>query len=380
MTVPGAVAGWAALADRFGRLGLDALLADAIAAAEDGFAVEPITAARLGGTAPPELGADPRPQGDRVRLPELGATLRRIARDGPDALYRGEVARAIASCTWLDEADLAAYEPRWVEPLALDYRGVDRLRAAAAHAGDRRARRASGCSPSASRRFERQVECVRLALEDAFARVRDGADVADLLDPRLPRAPPRSTAAPACASRPAAPSTSARSTATAWPSPSSRASSRASGAASSRRAPGSSSRTAAPASPSRARSSPGRRPYHTIIPGMLLRNGALLGPFGVMGGFIQAQAHVQLVSALVDDGLDPQAALDRPRFRVDGDDRPPRGGAVGAGAVEVEALGLPPRPVSDHRLFGGGQAILRERRRPRSAAPTAARTATRAGL
>ena len=64
---------------------------------------------------------------------------------------------------------------------------------------------------------------------------------------------------------------------------------------------------------------PGRRPYHTIIPGMLLRDGELLGPFGVMGGFIQAQAHMQLVSAMVDDGLDPQAALDRPRFRVDGE-------------------------------------------------------------
>ena len=64
---------------------------------------------------------------------------------------------------------------------------------------------------------------------------------------------------------------------------------------------------------------PGRRPYHTIIPGMLFRDGELLGPFGVMGGFIQAQAHMQLVSAMVDDGLDPQAALDRPRFRVDGE-------------------------------------------------------------
>ena len=64
---------------------------------------------------------------------------------------------------------------------------------------------------------------------------------------------------------------------------------------------------------------PGRRPYHTIIPGMLLRDGELLGPFGVMGGFLQAQAHLQLVSAIVDDGLDPQAALDRPRFMVDGD-------------------------------------------------------------
>ena len=64
---------------------------------------------------------------------------------------------------------------------------------------------------------------------------------------------------------------------------------------------------------------PGRRPYHTIIPGMLVRDGELLGPFGVMGGFIQAQAHMQLVSSIVDDGLDPQAALDRPRFRVDGE-------------------------------------------------------------
>ena len=71
---------------------------------------------------------------------------------------------------------------------------------------------------------------------------------------------------------------------------------------------------------------PGRRPYHTIIPGMLLRDGQLLGPFGVMGGFIQAQAHVQLVSALVDDGLDPQVALDRPRFRIDGDSSSSREG------------------------------------------------------
>jgi gamma-glutamyltranspeptidase/glutathione hydrolase len=71
---------------------------------------------------------------------------------------------------------------------------------------------------------------------------------------------------------------------------------------------------------------PGRRPYHTIIPGMLLRDGELLGPFGVMGGFIQAQAHMQLVSAVVDDGLDPQAALDRPRFRVDGERRAAGGG------------------------------------------------------
>jgi gamma-glutamyltranspeptidase/glutathione hydrolase len=102
---------------------------------------------------------------------------------------------------------------------------------------------------------------------------------------------------------------------------------------------------------------PGRRPYHTIIPGMLFRDGNLLGPFGVMGGFIQAQAHMQLVSAMVDDGLDPQAALDRPRFRVDGKcvlleeglwDHEP----------DLQRLGYQTVRETDTSLFGGGQAIL----------------------
>ena len=103
---------------------------------------------------------------------------------------------------------------------------------------------------------------------------------------------------------------------------------------------------------------PGRRPYHTIIPGMLFHGGELLGPFGVMGGFIQAQAHMQLVSALVDQGLDPQAALDHPRFRLEANtvfleeglwDR------VG----ELEQEGYAVVCDEDTVSFGGGQAIMR---------------------
>ena len=64
------------------------------------------------------------------------------------------------------------------------------------------------------------------------------------------------------------------------------------------------------------RLAPGRRPFHTIIPGMLLEGGELLGPFGVMGGAMQPQGHIQVVLRLVDHADDPQAALDAPRWRV----------------------------------------------------------------
>jgi gamma-glutamyltranspeptidase/glutathione hydrolase len=101
----------------------------------------------------------------------------------------------------------------------------------------------------------------------------------------------------------------------------------------------------------------GRRPYHTIIPGMLLRDGALFGPFGVMGGAIQAQAHMQLVSAFVDDGLDPQAALDRPRFRIERDVVLLEEGLWERDA-DLEPLGYRTVRHTNTFDFGGGQAIL----------------------
>ncbi len=139
---------------------------------------------------------------------------------------------------------------------------------------------------------------------------------------------------------------------------------------------------------------PRKRPYHTIIPAMVTKltaksaksatnlknlsdlsalrgsnndiDESLYASYGVMGGFMQPQGHVQVLSALVDDGLDPQAALDRPRFCIDAEES---GGRV---AIEegisqetfngLEKLGHPVYSVSgyDRALFGRGQVILRD--------------------
>ena len=133
VTAPGAVAGWAALAERHGRLGLDRALADAIDIAERGFAVTPVIAGYWAGAADDLAGFEEArrvlPAGaargpDRA-APELAATLRRIASEGADGLYRGPVAEAICAVTPLTLDDLAVPHADWVEPLRQHYRGVE---------------------------------------------------------------------------------------------------------------------------------------------------------------------------------------------------------------------------------------------------------------
>jgi gamma-glutamyltranspeptidase/glutathione hydrolase len=349
--VPGAVAGWAALAERHGRLGLGACLEDAIDAAESGFAVAPRTAEawrRLGGP----LGPPPQ-VGDVFYQPELGVTLRRIAEEGPAAFYEGPVAAAIAEASWLEESDLAAFEPRWVEPLRLAYRGVEVCELPPPTQGVC-ALEGLGLLERSSPSVASQIRCVQLALEDALARVRDGADVSELISPgyldaRRGRA---SVTEPAGGTVYLCAVDSDRMAV-------SFIQSLFEGFGSQVVAPGTGvvlqNRGACFAVSGAVE--PGRRPYHTIIPGMLLRDGELYGPFGVMGGFIQAQAHLQLVSALVDDGLDPQAALDRPRFRVDGEHVRLEEG-LWEREADLQRLGY--RTVRDTEtwMFGGGQAIL----------------------
>ncbi len=366
VSVPGAVAGWSALAERYGRLGLGACLADAIDVAERGFAVGSRTAAawQPGESSaawasvelPDEFAPAPT-AGGIVRLPELARTLRAIAEHGPDAFYTGETARAICSVSWLEESDLSSYRARWVEPLRLRYRGVEVIELPPPTQGVA-ALEALGLLEGLEPTLSNRISVARLALEDARANVRDGADVAGLLDPgylarrraEIPRPVVEvggGTVYLCVVDRDR----------TAVSFIQSLYGSFGSGIV----APGTGvalqNRGACFAVQGRVE--PGARPYHTIIPGMLLRDGALLGPFGVMGGFIQAQAHMQLVSALVDDQLDPQAALDRPRFWVDGEVVRIEEG-LWPQAGELEQAGH--RVVCDPDTFGygGGQAILVE--------------------
>ncbi|MCJ7620685.1 MAG: gamma-glutamyltransferase, partial [Anaerolineae bacterium] len=105
----------------------------------------------------------------------------------------------------------------------------------------------------------------------------------------------------------------------------------------------------------------GKRPYHTIIPAMALRDGALWLSFGVMGGFMQPQGHVQVLSNMLDYGMDAQTALDAPRFRVD-----ERGGPEVSleGGVPTETCKALEEMSHNLRIepalgsgFGGGQII-----------------------
>jgi gamma-glutamyltranspeptidase/glutathione hydrolase len=386
VTAPGAVAGWAALAERHGRLGLDRALEDAIDTAERGFAITPVIAGYWA-----EAAADlaqyeearrvllPAPRvGQIVQLPELAATLRRIASEGADGFYKGPVADAIVAATPLSLEDLAVAHADWVEPLRQRYRGVDVCEIPPNGQGVAALQALgilSGLDHTGGRALDRvhlQAEAMKLAFADAYRYVHDGPLPARYLDEEY-LASRRAEIDPGRAGRPEAGRLDPGGTVylcavdeernacsliqSVYHAFGSNVVAPGTGVALQNRGHGF---TLEPGHPNRL--APGKRPYHTIIPGLMLRDGALLGPFGVMGGHMQPQGHLQFVSHVVDRGLDPQAALDEPRWRLDNVGRAewtlaieePLYRLAPALARRGHAVLCDPQPES----FGGGQAVL----------------------
>lgn len=365
VTVPGAVRLWDDLATRFGRFGLDQAVGPAADLANDGLACTARIAhkwsrARLAPWRAPGLG-------ERYSLPELGATLRAIETNGPAALYEGEVAAAIASASWLSEADLLAHRSEWVEPLRRAYRGIEvcelppngqgaaALLALALY---------EGLEPGT----HSAIEAMKLALVDTHAAVHDGPLPSDFFADERLAARRRLVRADAVAvgelDLPRGGTTylcvvdgdgmAVSLIQSVYGSFGSGVVAPGTGVVLQNRGAGFSREPGHPNA-----LAPGKRPFHTIIPGMLLEGGELLGPFGVMGGPMQPQGHFQVVRHLVDEGDDPQAALDAPRWRVEDDGSVALEPGLRDLAQDLRVRGHEVRIESVQHGFGVGQIILR---------------------
>lgn len=408
ITVPGAAGGWAGMVSRFGRLTLAEVLAPAIDLAESGFPVAPITAHFWERGAEVQLmnapngieltieGRAPRP-GEIFRNLNLAKTFKRLAEGGPEAFYQGPIAEAIIQVIQdaggeMSLDDLAAHRTDWVEPISTSFHGF----------------RVWECPPNGQglaallalnileqfdlskyprlspQRLHVMIEAMRLAFADtrwyaadsefsdipldALLSKQYAAERARLID--LSKATlDQKRGAPTSGSDTVYLSVVDRDgnacsfinsnymgfgtgfVPKGW------------GFTLQNRGHGFS---LDPEHPNAL--APGKRPYHTIIPSMITNDqtGDLFASFGVMGGFMQPQGHMQVAINLIDEHLNPQAALDTPRFCIGSGEA---GGSVSLeSGIDVEVMsalaqiGHPVQPVSGHgrAIFGRGQVILRD--------------------
>lgn len=358
VTVPGAVAGWWSLHERFGRLPWAALLEPAAAHAEAGFPVMPVTAGLWAQALPllrEHAGAAetflvdgrraPRP-GEPFRNPALAATVRRLAEHGRDGFYRGALAESIAAEVRagggvMDAADLADFEPEWVEPISTEYRGwtVSEIPPQGQGIAALMMLRLMACYPlrewglHAADALHVMIEAKKLAYADMLRYVGDprfaevpvaalldgahaaararGIDMARAADDVRPSAIPGYTDGHSetiylCAAD--AQGTVVSLIQSNYMGFGSGLVPRGAGFMLQNRG---SLFSLEPGSPNLLE--PRKRPLHTIIPGFMQKGEVRIG-FGIMGGWNQAQAHAQFVSAVVDHGLDVQEALEMGRF------------------------------------------------------------------
>jgi gamma-glutamyltranspeptidase/glutathione hydrolase len=372
VTVPGACAGWCDLLERFGRLDFASVLAPAIELAENGFAVTPLTAVQWERGVERQL----RPQGGweltiEGRAPQAGEifrnagyarTLRQVAQYGKDGFYQGEIAEAIVQAVRekggaLTTADLAQHTSTWEEPIRTRYRhlqvwecppngqGLAALLALNLLEGFD----LSEQSPLSPARLHLQIEAMRLAFADARWYVADPSFAKIPLPELLSKAyaaERRKQIDPTRATLDSVHGTPTSSSGTVYFCVVDGEGNACSFINSNYMGFGTGIVPRGWGFPLQNRGhnfawqaghpnalAGGKRPYHTIIPALLTHpDGRLWGALGVMGGFMQPQGHLQVVSALADDGLDVQSALDQARFCIEPQGSEP----LSAGAVALE--------------------------------------------
>lgn len=406
VTVPGAVDAWATALERFGTRTLAEILAPAIDYAEEGFPLSEVVArewgavVRLGWLGNEDArrcfapgGEAPR-LGQVVRLPELARTLRELAAGGRDAFYEGDIgARLVAFSEandgLLSRDDLRAHRSAWVEPIATSYRGFALFElppstqgvAALVALNILECFDVPALEPGGAEALHLRIEAMKLAFADRARFVADPehAEVptAGLLDKAYARA--RARAIDRSRALPdAAPGMPGPASETVYLTVADADGNVVSlinslyGAFGSGLVAGDTGIALQnrgrgfvldPAHPNCI--APGKRPFHTLIPAMLFDDAGPRVSFGVMGGDVQAQGHVQVVSNLVDHGLNVQEALDAPRFHYLGgaevaleeDEVPPD---VRERLAELGHAVQPPVMALLRGGFGGGQAIARD--------------------
>ncbi len=358
VTVPGVVAGWAALSERFGAKPLSEVLQPAIRFAQEGFPVMEVTARMWQGSEEwlrtiPEAAKTWLPIGHAPAAgavfsnPLLAASLRRIADRGRTGYYEGETAAAILAASQaaggtMTAADLSEFRPEWVEPISIEYRGWRVSEIPPNTQGIAALSMLSIMenfplhdwglhSPDA---LHVAIEAKKLAYADMLAFVGDpraGRVPVDamldkahaverakliVMDKTMPKAEP--SVFPGL--------TSSKGHDTIYLCAADREGNVASLIQSNYMGFGSGIVPAGcgfmlhnrgalfilePGKPNTL--APRKRPLHTIIPGMMVKDGAVIG-FGIMGGWNQAQAHAQFVSHIADLGLNLQQALEAGRF------------------------------------------------------------------
>ncbi|MCX7781431.1 MAG: gamma-glutamyltransferase family protein, partial [Negativicutes bacterium] len=403
ITVPGIPAAWAELSRRFGVLPLTEVLAPAIEYAQSGYPVSPLIA-RLWRNAYGIYGqcqgdefkawfdtfaphGRPPEAGEVWRSPDHAKTLQLIAETRAEAFYRGELAERIGRHLamhggYLSAEDLAAFRPEWVDPIKVNYRSYDvwemppnghglvALLALNILEGF------EFTDKDTVDTYHRQLEAMKLAFADGRKYIADPramkVRVEDLLDKAYAARRRQIITEKASLPEPGRPDdhgTVYLAAADGQGNMVSYIQSNYMGFGSGVVVPGTGI-----ALHNRGHNfsfdlshdnclEPGKKPYHTIIPGFLTKDGEAVGPFGVMGAFIQPQGHVQVLMNTIDFHLNPQAALDAPRWYWTGDK-----------TVEVEA-GFPAHLAEalaerGHHIkygqvgatvFGRGQIIWRDK-------------------